>query len=98
MEVDRNEEFAPVKNEESCTEDSPSTARAMISSLAVKWLADIGAKVIDENGNEVLPSSIPRVLPANSNLRCEISKALTYEGEGLGHLSGKTIQLPCFYN
>ena len=43
MEVNRNDEFAPVKNEPGNPVDSPNSARNMMSSLAKKWLAAAGA-------------------------------------------------------
>jgi len=50
MEVDRNEEFAPVKNAEG--EDSPQTARDLMVRLYAKWLNDAGAPVPrDKQGN-----------------------------------------------
>ena len=42
LEVERNEEFAPVKNAPGSPSDSPDTARDMLSNLAKKWLRDAG--------------------------------------------------------
>jgi UDP-N-acetylglucosamine/UDP-N-acetylgalactosamine diphosphorylase len=49
MEVDRNEEFAPVKNAEG--EDSPQTARDLMARLYAKWLLEAGAVIsLDPDG------------------------------------------------
>ena len=42
LEVERNDEFAPVKNAPGSPSDSPDTARDMLSNLAKKWLRDAG--------------------------------------------------------
>ncbi|RJP67408.1 MAG: UDPGP type 1 family protein [Candidatus Abyssobacteria bacterium SURF_17] len=49
LEVDRDEEFAPIKNETG--EDSPDTARDLMMRLSAKWLEKAGARVPrDSNG------------------------------------------------
>jgi UDP-N-acetylglucosamine/UDP-N-acetylgalactosamine diphosphorylase len=45
LQIDRAEEFSPVKNAPGAKEDSPLTARAMISALHRRWLAAAGAVV-----------------------------------------------------
>ena len=44
LEVKRQDEFAPVKNAPGCIEDSPDTARDLISKLHQKWLIQKGIK------------------------------------------------------
>lgn len=57
MEVDRNEEFAPIKN--ASGEDSPETARCLMEHLFAGWLIDAGAIVPrDAEGNPVGPLEI----------------------------------------
>lgn len=80
MEVNRNDEFAPVKNEPGNPVDSPTSARNMMSSLAKKWLIAAGA---------ILKN-------ADSDEQCEISSLLSYDGEGLEKYDGCTIELPCY--
>ena len=46
LEVFRDEEFAPVKNAPGTSEDSPDTARALISKLHHKWASKAGIKII----------------------------------------------------
>lgn len=43
LDVERSDEFAPVKNEPGAPSDSPDTARALISALAKKWVSAAGA-------------------------------------------------------
>ncbi len=51
--VVREEEFAPVKNEPGNPQDSPDTARKMLSDLHKGWLISAGAKVAGEGLCEV---------------------------------------------
>lgn len=54
MEVQRAEEFAPVKNASGV--DSPASARAAVSSLHRSWIEAAGGKVEGEGDVEVLAS------------------------------------------
>ncbi len=53
MEVSRDEEFSPVKNEEGM--DSPETARRAMLDLHRKWLEDAGAEVVRGVKVEISP-------------------------------------------
>ncbi|CAJ1952478.1 unnamed protein product [Cylindrotheca closterium] len=48
LDVNRSEEFAPVKNAPGSPSDSPDTARAYISELAKKWVQDAGGKLVGD--------------------------------------------------
>lgn len=51
LEVEREDEFAPVKNAPGSPSDSPDTARVLLSTLAKKWVKDAGAVFfIKDNG------------------------------------------------
>ena len=64
-------------------QDSPDTARDLLSLQAKRWLTAAGALVEPNNtSNE------------QENL-CEISALLSYDGEGLEKFAGKNISLPC---
>lgn len=80
VEVPREDEFAPVKNEPGNPVDSPDTARRLMSSQFVRWLQAAGANV---NSND-------------AGALCEISGRLSYEGEGLERFRGRDIALPCY--
>lgn len=80
MEVAREDEFAPVKNEPGNAVDSPDTARTLLSAQAVRWLRRCGA-VVEEEADGAL---------------CEVSPLLSYAGEGLDHFAGRTVSLPCY--
>mmetsp|Transcript_1776 Transcript_1776/g.2789 ORF Transcript_1776/g.2789 Transcript_1776/m.2789 type:complete len:482 (-) Transcript_1776:202-1647(-) len=82
MEVSREEEFAPVKNAPGSASDSPDTARDLISRQSVRWLTNAGAKVYVSKGT--------------GRKDCEVSPLLSYSGEGLDHLNGAKIELPCY--
>ncbi|KAL3945836.1 MAG: hypothetical protein SGBAC_000108 [Bacillariaceae sp.] len=48
LDVNRSEEFAPVKNAPGSTSDSPDTARKYISELAKKWVEEAGGKLVGD--------------------------------------------------
>jgi hypothetical protein len=43
LEIEREDEFAPVKNAPGAAEDSPDTARALVLAQHARWLAAAGA-------------------------------------------------------
>lgn len=81
VEGDRQDEFAPVKNEPGNVQDSPDTARQMISDQATKWLIAAGATVVNTNVD---------------NSVVEVSPLLSYAGEGLEAAHGRTFTAPCY--
>eukprot|EP01039_Chlorochromonas_danica_P003025 gene3022-3300_t len=90
MEVERGEEFAPVKNEPGNSADSPDTARELMSALAIRWLEQVGARVIPPQVDNEMRSS------SHALAQCEISPLLSYEGEGLEHFANVEINLPVY--
>lgn len=82
FEVEREDEFSPVKNAPGAKADSPDTARGIISALHKKWLKNAGATFTS--------SGAP-----HDSLLCEISPLVSYAGEGLESFSGKSFDLPC---
>ena len=78
-EVDREDEFAPVKNAPGASSDSPDTARDLIFKQAKKWLEKAGANV--------------RVATAEDSVG-EIGAAISYCGEGLEDFAGKVVSTP----
>lgn len=83
LDVDRRQEFSPVKNKAGSSSDSPDTARAMLSALAQEWMEQAGAILLlgtNENGDD-------------GNI-CEISPLTSYSGEGLESYKGKEVKCP----
>ncbi|OMJ95143.1 hypothetical protein SteCoe_1512 [Stentor coeruleus] len=78
MEIQRSEEFAPVKN--ATGPDSPESARKLVSELHMKWLIKAGATFNNK--------------PESEGCFCEISPLISYSGEGLDFISGRQITLP----
>lgn len=93
MEVPREDEFAPVKNAPGAATDSPDTARELLSNQCIKWLISAGANICESNESD------PDFQDTTSQVmrkECEISPLLSYAGEGLDHLRGANINLPCY--
>jgi UDP-N-acetylglucosamine/UDP-N-acetylgalactosamine diphosphorylase len=78
FEVEREHEFAPVKNAPGELIDSPDTARVYISNMSKNWLRRVGAKLIDEGDNAI----------------CEILPLTSYAGEGLEGYYDREIRTP----
>ena len=78
FEVEREQEFAPVKNAPGELIDSPDTARVYISNMSKNWLRRVGAKLIDEGDNAI----------------CEILPLTSYAGEGLEGYYNREIRTP----
>ena len=78
LDVERTEEFAPVKNPPGSDSDSPDTARALFSDVAKQWVTKAGATLVGD---------------VNSDM-CEVSPLTSYNGEGLESMKGKEIDCP----
>jgi len=89
LEVKREEEFAPVKNAPGASEDSPDTARNLMSKLYQRWLKTKGIQFSKEASGKVEES-------------CEINPAIAYDFDDLSVesqsniMSNKIFDLP-FY-
>ncbi|ETN42559.1 uncharacterized protein HMPREF1541_01716 [Cyphellophora europaea CBS 101466] len=78
LEVDRAEEFSPLKNARGTGEDDPDTSKKDIMQQGARWLKNAGATVISE-GDET---------------GVEVSPLISYGGEGLGYLDNREIKAP----
>ncbi|KAI8915199.1 nucleotide-diphospho-sugar transferase [Powellomyces hirtus] len=86
LEVERKEEFSPLKNAPGAGSDSPETSRADILQQCARFAQAAGAKIVagsDQDG------SVPVL---------EISPLVSYAGEGLEALNGVTITTPKVIN
>jgi UDP-N-acetylglucosamine/UDP-N-acetylgalactosamine diphosphorylase len=90
MEVDREAEFAPVKNEPGNPQDSPDTARKLMSAQAIRWLRAAGAKVVEPSGDGDDDGKIV------ADGLCELSPLVSYSGEGLESYKDKEVVLPLY--
>jgi UDP-N-acetylglucosamine/UDP-N-acetylgalactosamine diphosphorylase len=86
LEVEREAEFAPVKNPPGSSSDSPDTARSKLSTLAKSWLKDVGAILIYKQVDLSKLEEDDQV--------CEILPLTSYNGEGLTQYEGKEIECP----
>ncbi len=70
LEVNRNEEFAPLKNGEDSENDNPRTARNLMENVFLNWFINSGGEV------EYVHENI-------KNVKLEISYLLSYDGENI---------------
>ena len=87
MEVDRDDEFAPVKNAPGAATDSPDTARALLSNQAIRWLTAVGAEIVKPPKTD---------FEMDFCTDCEISPLVSYAGEGLTLFKGLRMPLPLY--
>lgn len=92
MSVDRQDEFAPVKNSPDAATDTPITARAMITAQSIRWLRAAGVSLKWADG--AIDSSEFSDAVQNGSVCCEISPLISYCGEGLSKYAGYTFSLP----
>ncbi|EXJ87543.1 UDP-N-acetylglucosamine pyrophosphorylase [Capronia epimyces CBS 606.96] len=78
LEVDRKEEFSPLKNTRGTAEDNPDTSKQDITEQGARWLRTAGAIVVSEDRDAGV----------------EVSPLISYGGEGLDYLRGREIRAP----
>uniref|UniRef100_A0A8C6HW03 UDP-N-acetylhexosamine pyrophosphorylase-like protein 1 n=1 Tax=Mus spicilegus TaxID=10103 RepID=A0A8C6HW03_MUSSI len=94
FEVCREEEFSPLKNDDTADRDNPSTCRRALLAQHYRWALQAGAHFLDVHGVQLteqsglLPNGDPPAI-------CEISPLVSYSGEGLEmYLQGRQLQSP----
>ena len=97
----RESEFSPLKNASGTKADNPDTCRAALFALHRRWLEDAGATVDSKNCLLLLSNfcccccSLTDVLVVSVAASvCEVSPLVSYGGEGLGAVKGRTFVLP----
>ncbi|KIW19157.1 hypothetical protein PV08_03450 [Exophiala spinifera] len=78
LEVDRKEEFSPLKNGKGSTEDNAETSKRDIMDQGARWLRAAGAVVVSETDSAGV----------------EVSPFISYGGEGLEYLKTREIKAP----
>ncbi|KAK6539544.1 UDP-N-acetylglucosamine pyrophosphorylase [Orbilia ellipsospora] len=79
LEVAREDEFSPLKNARGAGEDDPDTSKRDIMAQGKKWVVKAGGQIVSES------------MDADG---IEVSPLLSYGGEGLEFVKGKTITGP----
>ncbi|EGD89791.1 hypothetical protein H113_02271 [Trichophyton rubrum MR1459] len=78
IEVKREDEFSPLKNARGSKDDNPDTSKKDIMQQGLRWIKAAGAVVSEEH----------------TSLGIEVSPSISYGGEGLAFLKGRTISTP----
>jgi UDP-N-acetylglucosamine/UDP-N-acetylgalactosamine diphosphorylase len=78
LDVQREAEFALVKNPPGTDSDSPDTARKLFSNVAKSWLTSAGSILTGDVDSDL----------------CEVGPLTSYDGEGLEGYKGKEIECP----
>lgn len=78
LEVERKSEFSPLKNARGTGEDDPDTSKKDIMTQGAEWLQAAGATVVSQGENSGV----------------EVSPLVSYGGEGLQYLKGRSISAP----
>ncbi|EGE07945.1 UDP-N-acetylglucosamine pyrophosphorylase [Trichophyton equinum CBS 127.97] len=78
IEVKREDEFSPLKNARGSKDDNPDTSKKDIMQQGLRWIKAAGAVVSEEH----------------ASLGIEVSPSISYGGEGLAFLKGRTISTP----
>ncbi|KAI8991935.1 nucleotide-diphospho-sugar transferase [Mycotypha africana] len=82
LEVERHEEFSPLKNAPGTGADCPETSRRDVVAQHVRFIEKAGGKVM-------------RTTDDYTELMFEISPVVSYSGEGIEHIvKGKTVKTP----
>lgn len=86
--VERDDEFSPVKNAaKPGVADTPVTARRDLAKMHCRMLQRAGATLLNRQSPD-------QAAAHDAVCECEISPLLSYAGEGLEAVKGKTITLP----
>lgn len=80
MEVKRDDEFSPLKNAKGTGEDDPDTSRSDVFRQGRRFIEAAGATVVSESEDH--------------RAGVEVSPLISYAGEGLEFLRGRTIKAP----
>ncbi|KAG0092198.1 UDP-N-acetylglucosamine pyrophosphorylase [Podila epicladia] len=86
LEVERTSEFSPMKNAKGL--DSPTTCRRDLERLHIRWIEEAGGHVVGEDVEHLSTANGAR----EARIGFEIGPRLSYAGEGLEWVKGKTIQ------
>ncbi|XP_044162321.1 UDP-N-acetylhexosamine pyrophosphorylase-like protein 1 [Bufo gargarizans] len=94
FEVEREEEFSPLKNADTADKDTPTTVRRSLLWQHYRWALKAGAKFTDANGRAIAEKSgDPEA--EDPPAVCEISPLISYFGEGLdARLNNQDISSP----
>lgn len=93
MEVERDDEFAPVKNEPGNKSDSPDTARYLMTQLHKRWLSKHNVTFVTKG--DITPHAGTNLMTKDGP-QCEISSRVSYNGENLESFRDETIVLPTY--
>lgn len=93
-EVMRQEEFSPLKNADPAKKDTPATARADLYALHRTYITRAGGLIDCRTKGSVATGRSSSTEEPQSEITCEISPLVTYDGEGLEAIVAGRMMTP----
>lgn len=93
-EVMRQEEFSPLKNADTAKKDTPATARADLYALHRSYIIRAGGLIDGRTKGSIATGRNSSSDEPQTEITCEISPLVTYDGEGLEAIVAGRMMTP----
>merc|ERR1711976_195496 len=94
LEVDREDEFSPLKNANTAKKDCPISCCWDVMNMRHRQLVAAGAKIIIDGVEAEMPKRPGKEYPPSYPFEIEINPARSYGGENLEEFNGKELTPP----
>lgn len=98
FEVDRIDEFSPLKNSDTAKKDCPMSCRWNVMNMNHRHLIEAGAKIEIDGVAVEMPTRPEKQYPENYPFEIEIASTRSYAGENLEEFNGKVLVPPIIIN